>query len=162
LPEVQIALPHELDAAARVALVRGFVMAELVSLGMVADVALHAPGDKGDERNFHADVLVTLRPVEGEGFGKKCRAWNETERLEQWRAAWADHVNHALDTAAVAARVDHRSLAEQGIDRAPQLKLGPAMREMQRQGIATSGPTWRKRSPGRTPRCRRSPTSYGP
>jgi ATP-dependent exoDNAse (exonuclease V) alpha subunit len=135
--EIQLALPHELDAAARIELVRGYVVAELVSLGMVADVALHAPGDKGDERNFHAHVLLTLRPVEGEGFGDKCRAWNETERLEQWRAAWADHVNRALEDAKVMARVDHRSLAGQGIDRAPQLKLGFAVREMQRQGIAT-------------------------
>jgi hypothetical protein len=135
--EIQLALPHELDHGARVELVRGYVMAELVSLGMVADVALHAPGDKGDDRNFHAHVLLTLRPVEGEGFGNKCRAWNETEYLEQWRAAWADHVNRALDAAQVAARVDHRSLAGRGVDRAPQLKLGFAVREMQRQGIAT-------------------------
>lgn len=135
--EIQLALPHELDEGARVELVRGFVLAELVSLGMVADLALHAPGDKGDERNFHAHVLLTLRPVERDGFGNKCRAWNETECLEQWRAAWADHVNRALEDAKVTARVDHRSLAGQGIDRAPQLKLGPAVREMQQQGIAT-------------------------
>jgi hypothetical protein len=135
--EIQLALPHELDHGARVELVRGYVMAELVSLGMVADVALHAPGDKGDERNFHAHVLLTLRPVEGEGFGNKCREWNETGQLEQWRTAWADHVNRALEDAKVTARVDHRSLAGQGIDRAPQLKLGPAVREMQQQGIAT-------------------------
>jgi len=135
--EIQLALPHELDHGARVELVRGFVTAELVSLGMVADVALHAPGGRGDDRNFHAHVLLTLRPVDGEGFGKKCRAWNEVEYLERWRAAWADHVNRALEGAAIAERVDHRSLAAQGIARAPQIKLGAAVQAMQRQAIAT-------------------------
>ena len=135
--EIQLALPHELDDGARVELVRGFVTAELVNLGMVADVAVHAPGDRGDERNFHAHVLLTLRPVEGDGFGKKCRAWNESEQLEQWRAAWADHVNGALEAAEFTARVDHRSLAAQGIERLPQLKLGPAVQAMQRAGIAS-------------------------
>ena len=136
--EIQLALPHELDHGARVELVRGFVSTELVGLGMVADVALHAPGDRGDERNFHAHVLLTLRPiVDSAGFGKKCRAWNEVDYLEHWRAAWADHVNRALAGAAIAERVDHRSLAAQGIARAPGIKLGPAVQAMQRDGVAT-------------------------
>ena len=135
--EIQLALPHELDHAARVELVRDFVSAELVGLGMVADMALHAPGDRGDERNFHAHVLLTLRPVDSAGFGKKCRAWNEVDYLERWRAAWADHVNRALAGAAIAERVDHRSLAAQGIVRAPGIKLGSAVQAMQRDGRAT-------------------------
>ena len=52
--EVRVALPSELSHAERVELVRGFAREQFVDRGMVADVALHAPGKAGDERNHHA------------------------------------------------------------------------------------------------------------
>ena len=113
----------------------GFVRAAFVDDGMVADIALHAPD--GDERNHHAHILLTLRTIEGESFGPKMRAWNDTARLEQWRALWADHVNRALARAGERERVDHRSLEAQGVDRLPQIHLGRAVIEMQQRGIAT-------------------------
>ena len=133
--DIELALPHELTHAARRDLVHGFVRAAFVDDGMVADIALHAPD--GDERNHHAHILLTLRAIEGESFGPKMRAWNETARLEQWRALWADHVNRALARAGERGRVDHRSLEAQGVDRLPQIHLGRAVIEMQQRGIAT-------------------------
>ena len=61
LREVRVALPAELTHEARVALVRDFAQAQFVDRGMVADVALHAPGREGDER--------TLAAARREGFG---------------------------------------------------------------------------------------------
>jgi hypothetical protein len=113
------------------------VQAAFVDAGMVADVALHAPDRHGDTRNHHAHILVSLRVIEGGGFGRKERSWNETARLEQWRALWADHVNQALAAAGEQARVDHRSLEAQGIERLAQIHLGRAVIEMRRQGIVT-------------------------
>jgi ATP-dependent exoDNAse (exonuclease V) alpha subunit len=135
--EVRLALPHELDHPARAALVHAFVTAEFVRLGMMADIALHAPGRHGDDRNHHAHILLTLRAVAGDSFGNKRRDWSEPAQLEHWRSAWAAHVNRALEAAEVAARIDHRSLAEQGVDRIPQIKLGVAVQAMQRKGIVT-------------------------
>ncbi|MBV9826938.1 MAG: MobA/MobL family protein [Alphaproteobacteria bacterium] len=135
--DIELALPHELNPAARRDLVHRFVRAAFVDAGMVADVALHAPDAAGDGRNFHAHILLTMRLIEGESFGPKVRAWNDQALLEQWRALWADHVNQALELAGENGRVDHRSLEAQGIDRVAQIHLGLAVTEMRRRGIAT-------------------------
>jgi len=135
--DIELALPHELAHAERCELVRRFVRAAFVSAGMVADVALHAPGEDGDRRNHHAHILLTMRRIEGDGFGAKEREWNDQALLETWRTLWAEHVNQALELAGASARVDHRSLDAQGIERLPGIHLGPAVIEMQRRGIAT-------------------------
>jgi ATP-dependent exoDNAse (exonuclease V) alpha subunit len=131
--EVQLALPHELEAAQRLALVRAFVLEQFVDRGMAADIALHPPDREGDVRNFHAHVLLTLRLIAGGGFGPKQRDWNDEELLRAWRASWADHVNAALARAGAEARVDHRSLIAQGQTRVAQRKAGA----MARRGIIT-------------------------
>ncbi|HTQ81922.1 MAG TPA: MobQ family relaxase [Pseudolabrys sp.] len=135
--DIELALPHELDATARRELVHRFVRAAFVDAGMVADVAMHAPDACGDGRNFHAHILLTMRRIEGGGFGPKERAWNKPEQLETWRAQWAALVNDALAVVGENARVDHRSLEAQGIERLPQIHLGLAVSEMRRRGIAT-------------------------
>lgn len=135
--DIELALPHELDAEARRELVHQFVRSAFVGAGMVADVALHEPDARGDSRNFHAHVLLTMRRIEGDGFGPKERNWNDQAQLERWRAQWAALVNDALEIAGEDSRVDHRSLEAQGIERLPQIHLGLAVSEMQRRGIAT-------------------------
>jgi hypothetical protein len=57
--------------------------------------------------------------------------------LEQWRAQWAAHVNRALEDAGASARVDHRSLAAQGIEREPQIHFGPSVVARAARGINT-------------------------
>ena len=101
--EVRVALPDELTHAQRVALVRDYAQAQFVDRGMVADIALHAPGREGDERNHHAHILLTTRELDAEGsvpgggFTTKNRDWNKVEVLEGWREAWARDSNAALD-----------------------------------------------------------------
>ena len=66
----------------------------------MADIAIHAPCRRdADARNHHAHILLTMRAIDGDGFGAKVRAWNDTALLEQWRALWAEHVNRALEDA---------------------------------------------------------------
>jgi len=132
-----LSLPHELTHAQRVDLVREFVSSEFVSRGMIADIAIHAPDREGDSRNHHAHVMLTMRALTGSGFGQKVREWNATEELEQWRADWASTENRHLERAGHAARVDHRSLADQGLDREPEPKQGPVATEIERQGRAS-------------------------
>ncbi|MDR3490320.1 MAG: MobQ family relaxase [Bradyrhizobium sp.] len=132
-----ISLPHELTHDQRVALMRDFISDELVSRGMIADFSIHAPDRRSDERNHHAHVMVTMRELTGAGFGLKNRAWNRTELLEQWRAHWANKVNLHLERHGHAARVDHRSLEDQGIAREPEPKQGPIATEMERNGKAS-------------------------
>ena len=111
--EIRVALPAELDRSQRIALVRDFCQRSFVDRGMVADIALHAPGREGDERNHHAHILLSTREIGPEGFSSKNRDWNAKELLEDWRAAWARDSNHALERCGHEARIDHRTLEAQ-------------------------------------------------
>jgi hypothetical protein len=124
--EVRVALPDELTHAQRVALVRDYAQAQFVDRGMVADIALHAPGRAGDERNHHAHILLTTREIDAEGFTTKNRDWNAVEVLEGWREAWARDSNAALERAGIEDRVDHRTLVAQ---RDEALELASAARD---------------------------------
>ena len=44
-----------------------YAQAQFVDRGMVADIALHAPGRDGDERNHHAHILLTTREMDWPG-----------------------------------------------------------------------------------------------
>ena len=98
---------------------------------MVADIALHAPGREGDERNHHAHILLTTREVDADGFTTKNRDWNKVEVLEGWREAWARDSNAALERAGIEDRVDHRTLVAQ---RDEALELASAARERGDEG----------------------------
>ena len=71
--EVRVALPSELSVEQNRDLVRGFVQEQFVARGMVADIALHAPGREGDQRNHHAHILLTTREIGPEGCVAKNR-----------------------------------------------------------------------------------------
>lgn len=140
--ECLVSIPRELSPEAGQKLVQEFVKAELVSKGMIADIGIHSPRASDNELNPHAHIMLTTRQLDGDKFAaKKEAAWsdirwkskgignaNENGFLMQLRAAWADACNKALAEEGEAARVDHRSLADQGIDRLPQTKLGKAHR----------------------------------
>ena len=135
--EIQLSLPHELTDDQRLELVRGFVQEQFVNQGMIADIALHSPSDKGDERNYHAHVMLTMRELTGDGFGKKNRDWNSPDNLTNWREEWAHHQNRELERHGHQARVDHRSFADQGVDREPTQHLGPIAHDMEAKGKGT-------------------------
>ncbi|MEQ3708474.1 MobQ family relaxase [Tateyamaria sp.] len=129
--EVRVALPAELTHAQRVELVRDFAQEQFVGRGMIADIALHAPGRDGDDRNHHAHILLTTREIGPEGFTTKNRDWNKVEVLEGWREAWARDSNIALERAGIEDRVDHRTLEAQ---RDEALELASAARERGDEG----------------------------
>ncbi len=115
--EVEIALPVELDREKQIQLVRDYVTENFVSAGMCADIAIH---DK-ENGNPHAHIMLTMRPLAESGeWGAKSRKeyildkngqrvkskngtfktrkintvdWNDKEKAEVWRKAWADVTN---------------------------------------------------------------------
>jgi hypothetical protein len=131
--EVEVALPVELTEKQHIVLLERFIQTQFVKLGMVADVAIH--NKKG---NPHAHILLTTRSINGNGFGQKNRDWNSTEQLERWREQWAVHCNRRLLIAGRTARIDHRTLKEQGIDRIPTVHVGPTSKAMQERGIPSA------------------------
>lgn len=132
--EVLLSLPHELTDEQREALVRQFVRDQFVSKGMVADVNIHTHSPSGDERNDHAHILLTTRTLTASSFGPKERSWNSRDFVHDTREAWADAQNRTFERLGLDLRVDHRSLADQGIDREPEPKLGQHATEAIRNG----------------------------
>lgn len=134
--QIIAALPQELNDIQNQELVRSFVLEELVKLGMAADVNLHQSHE--DSSNPHVHILLTARGFEnGEFAKKKNRDWFNREHLKVLRERWAYHVNKSLAAYGHDARVDHRSLKDQGIDRIPQVHLGPAASAMAKRGVST-------------------------
>jgi ATP-dependent exoDNAse (exonuclease V) alpha subunit len=138
-----LTLARELSLEQQIDLVRGWCDAEFVSKGFVVDFAVHK---SKTGLNPHAHVLVTTRPVEGQGFGKKPSTAGKfngrgvvglkgKSELEGWRDSWEKHENAALEKAGRPERVDHRSLRDRGIDREPEPKIGPTATAMQRRGL---------------------------
>jgi hypothetical protein len=147
--EYELALPHEMTRGQRVELVRGFAGELANRYGVAVDFAIHRPHRSGDERNFHAHVLTTTRQVEPAGLGAKASIeWSDTDRAKKGlgpakgevkaiRARWEEFTNERLQALGIEARIDHRSLADQGQDREPGRHLGPAVSGMERRGIET-------------------------
>ena len=63
--------------------------------------------------------------------------WNEQTKAEEWRSAWAEICNRALERNEHTERIDHRSFARQGIDQIPTVHLGVAAFQMEKRGIRT-------------------------
>lgn len=124
--EVEFAIPREMTKEQGISLARDFVQREFVTRGMVADLNVHWDIGADGEAKPHAHVMLTLREIDGEGFGAKVREWNATALLQHWRTAWADHVNARCAALGIDARIDHRSYEHQGIDLEPQHKIGAA------------------------------------
>jgi ATP-dependent exoDNAse (exonuclease V) alpha subunit len=99
---------------------RAFVQKEFVDRGMCATIAFHHIG--GDNPHFH--LMTTMRDIDQDGFKIKT-ATGMTSNIDHWRAEWARYTNHALTLANSPARIDHRSLKAQGIDREPTQHQGP-------------------------------------
>jgi len=133
--EVEFAIPREMDQAQGIELARDFVQREIVDRGMVADLNVHWDIGADGLAKPHAHVMLSMREVGEDGFGAKVRDWNRTELVEHWREAWADHVNERLAQLDIDARVDCRSLKDQGIELEPQHKIGPAAGRRADEGL---------------------------
>ncbi|MGB3791025.1 MAG: MobQ family relaxase [Phormidesmis sp.] len=131
--ELMIALPAELTHEQKQALTREYVRGEFTGQGMIADIGYH----DFDSHNPHAHIMLTMRSVDENGFGKKRRDWNKRQVLEHQRKAWEEYTNRALERAGYDTRIDHRSLKEQSVKREPQIHLGAQVMEMEARGVRT-------------------------
>jgi ATP-dependent exoDNAse (exonuclease V) alpha subunit len=148
--EVEFAIPREMSEAQGIELARDFVRSEFVDQGMVADLNVHWDIDANGLTKPHAHVMLSMREVNESGFGRKVRDWNKTERLQQWRERWADHVNERLAALDIDARIDHRSFEHQRIGLEPQHKIGPAGARRLDPARTPSAPKTTCASPTRT------------
>ena len=126
--EFEIALPEELSPVERQRLALDFAREIVERHGCVADVAIHAPGKKGDNRNHHAHILLSTRRLGPAGFTEKTRELDSGGHVvTQWRERFANLENERLREAGHDARVDHRSHKARGIEELPGQHHGPAV-----------------------------------
>ena len=125
-----VALPRELDQAAQIALMQGYVRASLSDRGMVADWVIH---DKSDG-NPHAHIMLTTRDLGSADWGRKRRDWNARDVLSGLRSDWAQHANLALERAGFNERIDHRSNHARGIYLEPDSHNPYVANHARRQG----------------------------
>ena len=104
-----VAIPAELNNDDKKKLVLEYCQKNFVEKGMIADIAFHDL----DSDNPHAHVMLTLKTIGPEGFGKKERSWNDRKMSVLWRESWASMANSYLAAAGSSERIDHRSLQAQ-------------------------------------------------
>jgi hypothetical protein len=154
--EYELALPRELPRDQQIALVQRFAEQELGTTRPY-QWAIHTPMARDGKEQPHVHLMFSDRQLDGierspEQFFKRynakaperggCRKATygadkeEAARVyEGIRERWAKVQNQALEHAGVEARVDHRSLAAQGIrDREPELHRGPAVSGIEARG----------------------------
>jgi ATP-dependent exoDNAse (exonuclease V) alpha subunit len=162
-----IALQNELTLEENIQLAREFCREQFVARGMIVDFAVHEGDSDDPEvpDNPHFHVLAPIRPVLEDGtWGNKQKreyrldedgnrvrdedgnyifnavsttGWNAPELLTEWRKAWADKVNEKFRANNLAARIDHRSYEEQGIQLIPTIHEGYEVQAMEKKGIRT-------------------------
>lgn len=124
--KVMVALPIELDAERQAALVRAF--AEEATAGRAPWLAgLHL-----DKRNPHAHIVIRDKDP---ATGRRVVQLSERGSTDKLRALWQRHANAALAAAGVGARIDRRSLADQGIERTPEIHVGARPAAMEARGV---------------------------
>ena len=88
---------------------------------------------KARDWNENPEVETALREAKDDfrqnetpELAERIEALDAQRNINVWRRTWAEYANGALDQAGQAARIDHRTLKAQGIDREPQTSLGLA------------------------------------
>ena len=104
-----VAIPCELSNEDKIKLVVEYCQKNFVDKGMIADIAFHDLNGG----NPHAHVMLTLKPITADGFGKKERSWNDKKNVILWRESWSVITNRFLTAAGSNERIDHRSIDAQ-------------------------------------------------
>ena len=141
--EIEIALPREMTPEQRRELVEEFIAQE-IGARHAYQWAIHTPRaalEQGEQPHAHIMYSERTRDAIERDPEQYFRRYNGTtperggcrkdsagteERLQATRQRWADVQNAHLERHGHADRVDHRSLKEQGISRAPEQHLGGA------------------------------------
>ncbi|MCL1915933.1 MAG: MobA/MobL family protein, partial [Desulfovibrionaceae bacterium] len=151
--QLEFALPKELSPQQQTELAAFFCMdlARTKDGPLPYSFAVHKGRDKA---NPHCHLLISERVNDGhsrepdlwfkraakdlaKGGAKKTKELHPREWLLSCRELWAERANLALQRAGHDARIDHRTLEAQGINRAPTIHLGPSVAAMERKGIRT-------------------------
>lgn len=155
--EIVINIPHELmqgDQSAGKMLAYEFATNLSQKYQIAVDIAVHAPDKQGDNRNYHAHLLLTTRHITQSQDGrfklgkksqlemsnaqlKQAGLLSNQDELKEIRKAWAQLANEYLAEHGINERIDHRSHKDRGLQTLPTVKMGWQATKLERQGIRT-------------------------
>lgn len=137
--ELVVALPHELTLEQQIDLLENYIQEQIIPLGIACDIAIHTPetnrrkwerDEEGnifeDQRNIHAHILMTDRPMteQGEWAKNKNRSLNAPKVLENFKKQWAIAVNAKLGACGFSNVISFESYAKQGSKKIAQIHEG--------------------------------------
>jgi len=152
-------LPRELGLEEQKRIAHGFAQ-QVLGERFVYTLAIHDKERPGRPANPHVHLMWNDRMLDGverarDGHFKRYNCKNPErggckkdqslnvgrgrgcERLVEMRHAWQVCVNRELELAKVKERIDMRSYREQGIEKMPQVHLGPGAHSMELRGVHT-------------------------
>jgi len=151
--EFIVALPNELNSEQRKDLAKEFTEDLVNRYSVVADLAIHAPSHDGDDRNYHAHIMITTRKasivdnelkltdkadLELSNTQRKDRGLCVTQdEIKKIRETWANMANRALELSGSKEQIDHRSYEDQNLDLESTIHEGPKVTQLRRKGIET-------------------------
>lgn len=151
--EFIVALPNEINSEQRKYLAKEFTEYLVNRYSVVADLAIHAPSQDGDDRNHHAHIMITTRKasivdnelkltdkadLELSNTQRKDRGLCVTQdEIKEIRETWANMANRALELSGSKERIDHRSYEDQNLDLEATIHEGPKVTQLRRKGIET-------------------------
>jgi len=166
--EVEASLPSSLPAETRQELAYQLAQDLADEYGVGAHPSLHEPRRITEEDlrrkpdqyweidphtgkvhngNWHVHIILSACSSDSTGkLGRKvesldpisCQRSGILNLAETWREKWADMQNAALKQHNCPERVDHRSLKDQGVNRAPTKHLGPTAAAIERKSPGVS------------------------
>jgi len=153
--DYEVTIPKELTLGQGADLVRAFAREISDRYKVAVDFNIHRDdprtwdGSEKGYQGYHAHILTTTRTLGPDGFGAKSAIeMSDTQRralglgdvaaeVALIRERWEILANRHLELAGQEARIDRRSLADQGIDREPTIHLGPAVAGLERRGVTS-------------------------
>ena len=141
--EALLVLPRDMTHEEHLEVTRSFIRDTMTSRDLVADFAIHSSDASDGLKNPHAHVMFTMRPVEGDSFGKKLTGMKDglldsKQFLQEVRQSYEDNLNEVSSRNGEDAFVyDLRSNKAKGIDREPQPKIGPKVTALEKRGYKT-------------------------
>ncbi len=138
--KIQVALIRELSPEQNIAILREYVSEQFVDRGLVADVAIHQKKASDSRLNPHAHILITTREInaQGEFAETKNNYWKSDQRVVDWRKAWTEKVNSALEENGSDTRIDDRSYKKRGVQIIPGEHMGASEWNRAQRGDKTS------------------------
>lgn len=137
---VVLGMPYQLSPSGRRRVLERFCERAFERHGLPYAAANHRPDENGDQRNFHAHVAFSTRPMSHVGehqwevVQEKVNGITDANGLARMRALFAAIVNQECRREGLDFRFTHQRYDKRGIDARRQEHLGPQLTALHRQG----------------------------